>query len=113
MIVIKSVTPALQKLPVEQINLSVDTMANNKSLECQLKQAMILASTRSALLLETENRLAEAQGRLKGMEKCLEERSRLIQEERDSRRGQELDQREESVFSVSLIPIFKYSKMNV
>lgn len=84
-----------------ELTFSMESMADHRSLESQLKQAMILASTRSALLLETENRLAEAQGRLKGIERCLEERDRLIKEERANRTGLDLDKRDESVFSVS------------
>lgn len=43
------------------------------SLSSQLKQAMYLASTRSALLLEMENRLVVAHARVKTLEKLLEQ----------------------------------------
>ena len=41
---------------------------------------MGLASTRSALLLETENSLAEAHGRVKALEKLLDEKEKIIKE---------------------------------
>lgn len=94
---------------------ATESIANNKCLESQLKQAMSLASARSALLLETENRLAEAQGRVKAMERCLEERERLIKDERAKKEGQDLDKRDENVFSVrtlndrELFPFILYS----
>ncbi|XP_055530265.1 centrosomal protein cep290 [Wyeomyia smithii] len=53
-----------------------------KSLESQLKQAMMLASTRSALLLETENRLTECHGRIKLLEKSLEDKEQLLKKEK-------------------------------
>lgn len=81
---------------------ATETESNNKCLESQLKQAMNLASTRSALLLETENRLAEAQGRVKAMERCLEERERMIKDERAKKDGLDLDKRDENVFSVRI-----------
>lgn len=74
---------------------------NNKCLESQLKQAMSLASNRSALLLETENRLAEAQGRVKALERSLEERQKWIKEHQSQKEGLELEKRDENVFSVS------------
>lgn len=51
-------------------------MPNNGdlSLASQLKQAMYLASTRSALLLEHENRLAVAHARVKTLERIIQER---------------------------------------
>lgn len=93
-------SPAPRKELQRQITFEIDKQGNGKCLESQLKQAMILASTRSALLLETENRLAEAQGRIKAMERCVEERERTIKEERDKRTGLDLDKRDENVFSV-------------
>lgn len=47
------------------------------SLASQLKQAMYLASTRSALLLEHENRLAVAHARVRTLEKIIEERGKI------------------------------------
>lgn len=98
--IIQRPEPAPRKDLQRESTFDVQSMTNNKCLESQLKQAMILASTRSALLLETENRLAEAQGRLKGMERCLEERERLIKEERGKKATLDLDKRDENIFSV-------------
>ncbi|XP_058456940.1 centrosomal protein cep290 [Malaya genurostris] len=53
-----------------------------KSLESQLKQAMMLASTRSALLLETESRLTECHGRIKLLEKTLEDKEGQLKKEK-------------------------------
>ncbi|XP_058831410.1 centrosomal protein cep290 [Topomyia yanbarensis] len=55
-----------------------------KSLESQLKQAMMLASTRSALLLETESRLTECHGRIKLLEKTLEDKEVQLKKEKSS-----------------------------
>uniref|UniRef100_A0A182P6A9 Uncharacterized protein n=1 Tax=Anopheles epiroticus TaxID=199890 RepID=A0A182P6A9_9DIPT len=63
----------------EQATAGVQTVVQ-KSLESQLKQAMMLASTRSALLLEAESRLSECQGRIRLLEKSLEERDALLKE---------------------------------
>lgn len=53
-------------------------VALQKSLESQLKQAMMLASTRSALLLETESRLTECHGRIKLLERSLEDKEEQL-----------------------------------
>lgn len=74
-----------------------------KSLDAQLKQAMILANTRSVLLIETENRLSEAQGRIKALEKNLEEKEALlrkVKEESDSESKKEEHKRDDSILSV-------------
>ncbi|XP_053687102.1 centrosomal protein cep290 [Sabethes cyaneus] len=55
-----------------------------KSLESQLKQAMMLASSRSALLLETESRLSECHGRIKLLEKALEDKEQQLKKERSN-----------------------------
>ena len=60
---------ASEKVDNQQV---VDDQLKQKSMESQLKHAMILASTRSALLLDTENRLAIAQGKVKALERDLE-----------------------------------------
>lgn len=85
--------------------------SNNKCLESQLKQAMSLASNRSVLLLETENRLAEAQGRVKAMEKCLEERQRQIKEQQNVKEGLDLDKRDDNIFSVSVAFALSYKNL--
>lgn len=76
-----------------------------KSLDAQLKQAMILANTRSVLLIETENRLSEAQGRIKALEKNLEEKDALLRkakEEVDNESKKEEHRRDDSILSVRL-----------
>lgn len=100
-------TPAPRKELRRSSTFEIEAPANNKCLESQLKQAMSLASNRNALLLETENRLAEAQGRVKAMEKCIEEKDRLIKEHQQQKDGFELEKRDENVFSVRNIQLIK------
>lgn len=50
------------------------------SLASQLKQAMALASARSALLLDTEHQLTNAQSRIKSLERSLQERDKTLRE---------------------------------
>ncbi|GAB0100854.1 Centrosomal protein cep290 [Sergentomyia squamirostris] len=78
--------------------------ASNKSLESQLKQAMILASTRSTLLLETESRLAEAQGRIKAFERTLEEKEKLLREQRDRNvsNGDQSGRKDDNILSITI-----------
>lgn len=52
---------------------------NQLSMESQLKKALILASSRSALLIDIENQLSEAQGRIIGLERNAENRDKRIQ----------------------------------
>lgn len=61
---------------------STASSVTQKSLESQLKQAMMLASTRSALLLETESRLTECHGRIKLLEKAVEDKEQQLKKER-------------------------------
>nr|XP_029732494.1 centrosomal protein cep290 [Aedes albopictus] len=63
-----------------QLPISVPS-ALQKSLESQLKQAMMLASTRSALLLETESRLTECHGRIKLLERTLEDKEEQLRKQ--------------------------------
>lgn len=79
-----------------------EAMANHKSLESQLKQAMILASTRSALLLETENRLTESQGRIKAMERNLEDKEKQLREERGKKSVNQDDKTNDNILSVRI-----------
>ena len=57
---------------------------NQLSMESQLKKALILASSRSALLIDIENQLSEAQGRIIGLERNAESRDKRIQLQRES-----------------------------
>lgn len=79
--------------------------SQQKSLESQLKQAMILANTRSVLLIETENRLSESQGRIKVLEKSLEERDKLLNKAREVEEDHKKDEhkKDDSILSVSII----------
>lgn len=86
----------------EQIAVTVHTVAQ-RSLESQLKQAMMLASTRSALLLEAESRLSECQGRIKLLEKSLEEKESLLKEQAQSPSVAKHDRVEDSILSVRLV----------
>ncbi|KAL1375868.1 hypothetical protein pipiens_004571 [Culex pipiens pipiens] len=61
------------------------TSVQQRSLESQLKQAMMLASTRSALLLENESRLMECHGRIKLLEKTLEDKEEQLRREKSER----------------------------
>ncbi|XP_050073275.1 centrosomal protein cep290 [Anopheles maculipalpis] len=79
----------------------VQTVAQ-KSLESQLKQAMMLASTRSALLLEAESRLSECQGRIRLLEKSLEEKDSLIRQQTNSPSAVKQDRVEDSILSSTI-----------
>lgn len=71
-------------------------------MESQLKQAMVLASTRSALLLETENRLAVTQGRIKLLERNLEDKGKLLKEEREKSNLTQSPRRDDNILSVTI-----------
>lgn len=71
-------------------------------MESQLKQAMSLASTRSSLLLETENRLAMTQGRIKLLERNLEEKEKQLKEERDKLSRNQSPRRDDNILSVTI-----------
>uniref|UniRef100_A0A182WIJ6 Uncharacterized protein n=1 Tax=Anopheles minimus TaxID=112268 RepID=A0A182WIJ6_9DIPT len=79
----------------------VQTVAQ-KSLESQLKQAMMLASTRSALLLEAESRLSECQGRIRLLEKLLEEKDALLRQQSQSPGVVKQDHVEDSILSSTI-----------
>lgn len=74
----------------------------HKSMESQLKQAMSLASTRSALLLETENRLAIAQGRIKALERNIEEKDNLLKTERDNLSKKDPPTKDDNILSITI-----------
>ncbi|XP_049542835.1 centrosomal protein cep290 [Anopheles darlingi] len=81
---------------------SVGQTIAQKSLESQLKQAMMLASTRSALLLETENRLSEYQGRIRLLEKSLEEKTSLLKQHEQSATTEKHDRNEDNILSSTI-----------
>ncbi|XP_055606645.1 centrosomal protein cep290 [Uranotaenia lowii] len=74
--------------------------ATQKSLESQLKQAMMLASTRSALLLETESRLTECHGRIKLLEKTLDDKEAQLKKEKAA--ASSGDRIDDTVFSSTI-----------
>ncbi|KFB44438.1 AGAP005101-PA-like protein [Anopheles sinensis] len=81
--------------------VAIPTFAQ-KSLESQLKQAMMLASTRSALLLEAESRLSECQGRIKLLEKSLEEKESLLKQQAQAATNAKQDHVEDSILSSTI-----------
>lgn len=83
-------------------NRSIEALNTQKSMESQLKQAMILASTRSSLLLETENRLAIAQGRIKGLERNLEGREKALREELDRTAKTTSPRKDDNILSITI-----------
>lgn len=88
--------------PIEANNLALSNENSQKSMESQLKQAMSLASTRSSLLLETENRLAIAQGRIKLLERNLEEKEKQLKEERDKLSRNQSPRKDDNILSVTI-----------
>jgi centrosomal protein CEP290 len=100
----KCVTKECQTQTTDE-NMDTEDHYSKKYLESQLKQAMALASTRSTLLLETENRLAEYQGRIKSLEKLVEEKETAFKSEREKNSGgtNETDKSSDNILSVSLI----------
>lgn len=87
--------------PIPSIR-STETLNAQKSMESQLKQAMILASSRSSLLLETENRLAIAQGRIKGLERNLEGREKALREELDRTAKTTSPRKDDNILSITI-----------
>ncbi|XP_035787011.1 centrosomal protein cep290-like [Anopheles albimanus] len=81
---------------------SVAQTIAQKSLESQLKQAMMLASTRSALLLEAESRLSEYQGRIRLLEKSLEEKTSLLKQHEQSATTEKHDRHEDNILSSTI-----------
>lgn len=73
-----------------------------RSLDSQLKQAMILASTRSSLLLEAESQLSEAQGRIKVLEKNLEDRDKLLKQKPEVKEKTEEPRSGHNILSVTI-----------
>lgn len=80
-------SPAVEEVVEEDEPKSIDY--NQLSMESQLKKALILASSRSALLIDIENQLSEAQGRIIGLERNVESRDKRIQLQRDSQEDQQ------------------------
>ncbi len=95
------------EIPCVPISPEKHPVNQQKSLESQLKQAMVLANTRSILLIETENHLNEAQGRIKVLEKSLEEKDKLIKKGKQSEEEVVRDdpRKCDNIMSVSLNPL--------
>lgn len=78
-------------------------VSSQESLKTQLKQALSLASARSALLLETETRLAEAHGRVRSLEKSLDERESQLKAVRDAKPDKTTNERkEDNILSITI-----------
>lgn len=75
-----------RKFSVRQLDAEsvAHALSSHESLKTQLKQALSLASARSALLLETETRLAEAHGRVRSLEKNIEDKDTQLKSIKDS-----------------------------
>lgn len=86
--------------PIENL-MQTDENAQ-KSMESQLKQAMSLASTRSSLLLETENRIAITQGRIKLLERNLEEKEKQLKEEREKVSRNQSPRKDDNILSITI-----------
>lgn len=110
-----SVTPNPQIIPLApspELPLAPSTASppdsvnfDERSLQSQLKKALILASSRSALLIETENRLSESQGRVKVLEKNLESRDKQMQKQRDGierQQSTEVHKKDDHILSITI-----------
>ncbi|XP_037043635.1 centrosomal protein cep290, partial [Bradysia coprophila] len=95
-------TSATATTPMQDNSLALSNENTQRSMESQLKQAMSLASTRSSLLLETENRLAIAQGRIKLLERNLEEKEKQLKEERDKLSRAQSPRKDDNILSVTI-----------
>lgn len=94
--------PIQQLLPINASKQTTVDINTHKSMESQLKQAMILASTRSSLLLETENRLAIAQGRIKALERAIEDRETQLNDEREQSAKLMSPRKDDNVLSTTI-----------
>lgn len=91
--------------PPQSITSPPSIGINEQSLQSQLKKALILASSRSALLIDTENRLSESQGRIKVLEKSLENRDKKIRTDRnefEKQQSQEPAKKEDHILSITI-----------
>ncbi|XP_063698238.1 centrosomal protein Cep290 [Culicoides brevitarsis] len=78
-------------------------VSSQESLKTQLKQALNLASARSALLLETETRLAEAHGRVRSLEKSLEDKESQLKAAKDTKPDKTTNERkEDNILSITI-----------
>lgn len=73
------------------------------SLEMQLKKALSLASSRSSLLIETENRLSEAQGRIKILERNLDNQMKQrVNEQHQESISESVTRRDDHILSITV-----------
>lgn len=98
-----------QKTPVSPVVVAapalLPTVAPNTadiSLASQLKQAMALASARSALLLDVDHQLSTAQTRIKALERSLQERDNALRDLRDEASKASSPRREDNILSVTI-----------
>lgn len=79
----------------------LEALSSQNSLKEQLKQALSLASTRSALILETETRLAEARGRIISLEKSLIDRETQLKAAKSTDKSIS-ERKEDSILSITI-----------
>lgn len=83
-----------------------DEKQQQHSLDVQLKKALSLASSRSSLLIETENRLSEAQGRIKVLEKNHEnQQKQRVTEQQQKQHQQSTDdgfKKDDHILSITI-----------
>lgn len=88
-------TAARTDFLVESANVQQKSMES-----AQLRQALQLASTRSSLLLEAENRLTIAQGRVKSLERAVDERDKQLRDERVSKSSS--PRKDDNILSITI-----------
>lgn len=93
---VAAAAPAPAQLPAVALNTA------DISLASQLKQAMALASARSALLLDVDHQLSTAQTRIKALERSLLERDNALRDLRDEAAKASSPRREDNILSVTI-----------
>jgi len=89
--------PQAPPTPPQIIQVTSD---DQNSLEMQLKKALSLASSRSSLLIETENRLSEAQGRIKILERNFE--NQLKQHQQSTVVNDTITKKDDHILSITI-----------
>ncbi|KAL7039478.1 hypothetical protein ACKWTF_009920 [Chironomus riparius] len=94
--IVKPQTP-----PISQSVYQIKSDDQN-SLEMQLKKALSLASSRSSLLIETENRLSEAQGRIKALERNFENQLKQQQQQQSTAVNDMINKKDDHILSITI-----------
>lgn len=93
----------MHAIPHTARQIDSEMFAHAFSSQESLKQALSLASARSALLLETETRLAEAHGRVRSLEKALEEKESQLKALKDTKPDNvKNDRKEDNILSITI-----------